>query len=79
MLQRITVCSYFYAFEIKDEILGILQKRQEKARQGLDYRIVKIMCFPEGGLLQKKGSAKGYFKGVKAQMHKNNEAKQIVL
>lgn len=36
----------------------------EKARQGLDYRIVQIMCSLKGGPLQKEGSEETYFKGV---------------
>ena len=43
MVWRITVCSFF-AFEIKEGTSG----RLEKARLGLDYRLVnKIMCFLE--------------------------------
>lgn len=45
MLQRVIVCSFFYVFEIKENLRKITGG-WEKGRQELDYM---IMCFLKGG------------------------------
>lgn len=50
MLWKIAVCSFFYAFEMKEGT------KENDMDVGLDYRVVKkIPCFLEGGFPDFKG------------------------
>lgn len=61
MLWRMTVCSLFCTFGIKEG--SKITRRWEKARRGLGYRVIKMMCSLEGGCAS-KGSEKEHYSGI---------------